>query len=56
MESALAEATQTSYVEGRWVSREDDVKVEYSIVDGACILRGNTDCSAYFDWGKLYIQ
>lgn len=51
VESALAEATQTSYVEGRWVSKEDEVMIEYSIVDSMCVLRGNNDYSAYCDWG-----
>ncbi|KAK3741278.1 hypothetical protein QZH41_012580 [Actinostola sp. cb2023] len=54
VESALAEATRTSYVEGRWISREDEVNIEYSIVDSTCILHGNSDYSAYCDWVKMH--
>ncbi|KXJ17527.1 Beclin 1-associated autophagy-related key regulator [Exaiptasia diaphana] len=54
VESALAEATQTSYVEGRWVSKEDDLNIEYSIVDSMCVLRGNNDYSSYCDWVKAH--
>lgn len=54
VESALAEATQTSYVEGRWISREDEIKMEYSIVDNTCILRGGSDYSSYCEFGEYY--
>ncbi|PFX30692.1 Beclin 1-associated autophagy-related key regulator [Stylophora pistillata] len=49
-ESELAEATRTSYIEGRWVSEEEDVRVVYSI-NGAC-LPGNGDYSSYYEWVK----
>lgn len=49
-ESELAEATRTSYIEGRWVSEEEDVRMVYSI-NGAC-LPGNGDYSSYHEWVK----
>lgn len=48
-ESELAEATRTSYIEGRWVSEEEDVRMVYSI-NGA-YLPGNGDYSSYHEWG-----
>ncbi|XP_015747568.1 PREDICTED: beclin 1-associated autophagy-related key regulator-like [Acropora digitifera] len=51
-QSQLAEATRTSYIEGRWVSEEENVRMACSI-NGAC-LPANGDYSAYHDWG-LYV-
>lgn len=51
VESALAEATRTSYVRGQWISREEEVRIEYSIVDDSCVLNGNGDYSGYCNWG-----
>ena len=48
----LEEATRTSYVEGRWVSSDENV--EYSIVEPC--LPGNGDYSAYVDWGRYTCQ
>lgn len=48
-QSQLAEATRTSYIEGRWVSEEENVRMACSI-NGAC-LPANGDYSAYHDWG-----
>ena len=52
-ESVLADATRTSYIEGHWVSKEEDILLEYSIID-AC-LPSSGDYSTYTDWGKLYL-
>ena len=52
-ESQLAEATRTSYIEGRWVSEEQDVRMECSIID--TYLPVNGDYTAYHEWG-LYIM
>lgn len=52
-ESALADATRTSYIEGQWVSEEEEIVLEYSIID-AC-LPSNGDYSMYTDWGKIEI-
>lgn len=49
-QSQLAEATRTSYIEGRWVSEEENVRMACSI-NGAC-LPANGDYSAYHDWAK----
>ena len=51
-ESQLAEATRTSYIEGRWVSEEEDVRMEYSINDA--YLPANGNYSSYHEWG-LYV-
>ena len=51
-ESQLAEATRTSYIEGRWVSEKEDVRMECSIND--TYLPANGDYSAYHEWG-LYM-
>lgn len=51
-ESELAEATRTSYIEGRWVSEEEDVRMVYSI-NGA-YLPGNGDYSSYHEWVKAH--
>lgn len=49
-ESQLAEATRTSYIEGRWVSEEEDLRMQCSIND-TC-LPANADYTAYHEWGK----
>ncbi|XP_068730440.1 beclin 1-associated autophagy-related key regulator-like [Montipora capricornis] len=54
-QSQLAEATRTSYIEGRWVSEEEeegDVRIECSIND-AC-LPANGDYTAYHEWVKSH--
>lgn len=48
-ESQLAEATRTSYIEGRWVSEEEDVRMEYSINDA--YLPANGNYASYHEWG-----
>ena len=49
-ESQLAEATRTSYIEGRWVSEEEDLRMQCSIND-TC-LPANAVYSAYHEWGE----
>ena len=49
-ESELAEATRTSYIEGRWVSEEEEVRVEYSLNDA--YLPANGNYAAYSKWGS----
>lgn len=51
-ESQLAEATRTSYIEGRWVSEEEDVRMEYSINDA--YLPANGNYSSYHEWVKTH--
>ncbi|KAM7441839.1 autophagy protein 14 [Porites harrisoni] len=51
-ESQLAEATRTSYIEGRWVSEEEDLRMQCSIND-TC-LPANADYTAYHEWVKAH--
>lgn len=51
-QSQLAEATRTSYIEGRWVSEEENVRMECSINDAYLPASGNY--SVYHEWG-LYV-
>ncbi|XP_078350156.1 beclin 1-associated autophagy-related key regulator-like isoform X1 [Oculina patagonica] len=51
-ESQLAEATRTSYIEGRWVSEEEDARMEYCINDA--YLPGNGNYSSYHEWVKTH--
>lgn len=49
--SALAEATRTAYVKGRWVFTDSSGELHHSIV--APTLPGSGDYSAYNLWSKF---
>lgn len=51
--SALAEATRTAYVKGRWVYTDSTGELHHSIV--APTLPGSGDYSAYNLWGELQL-
>ena len=52
-ETALAEATRTSYIKGRWVSQDEATNLEYSIIGAT--LPGSGNYSLYLNWGRAQL-
>lgn len=49
--SALADATRTTYIRGRWVFTDSTGELQHRIV--APMLPGSGNYSAYNDWGNF---
>lgn len=48
--SALADATHTAYIRGRWILQDSQTELQHVIVAYPIALPGNGDYSAYNDW------